>query len=84
MSDSDWVTQAMCQGQPTRWWFPERGDKAYDVGNYKKAKAICGTCSVKKQCQEYGTITQSYGMWGGVLMGVRYHAKNTEMDLQNV
>jgi hypothetical protein len=90
MSDHDrvaqtWMAQAMCQGYPTRWWFPERGQKVGEAENYKKAKTICNTCQVKTECRNYGDETRSYGMWGVVLMGVKFHnAKSTKMDLQNV
>ena len=86
MSDTDWMIGAMCYGQPTRWWFPERGDKGMDAYNFKVAKKICKTCGVKKQCLEYGNATQSTGVWGGVILRGRFqsYATNTKLDLQNM
>ncbi len=86
MSDASWMIGAMCYGKPTKWWFPKRGDKAEDVFNFKVAKRICSTCSVKKQCHEYGLETGSMGVWGGVTLRGRYQRSetNTELDLQNV
>jgi WhiB family redox-sensing transcriptional regulator len=32
-----------------------------------RAKAICATCSVKKDCLEYAiTIREQHGIWGGL------------------
>jgi Transcription factor WhiB len=86
MSSPDWMLFGMCIGQPTRWWFPERGDKGDDVFNFKVAKRICSTCPVKKKCFDYGTETNSVGVWGGVAMRGRFQRNEayTNMDLQNV
>ena len=55
-----------CIGHPTRWWFPEFGDKKEQTRNTKKAKLICNTCQVKKQCLKFGEQTGSCGIWGGL------------------
>lgn len=55
-----------CIGHPTRWWFPEFGDKKEQTRNTKKAKLICNTCKVKKQCLKFGEQTGSCGIWGGL------------------
>ncbi len=42
-------------------FFPARG------GNTREAKAICATCRVGRQCDEYGDKTESeYGVWNGI------------------
>ena len=86
MSDASWMIGSMCYGKPTRWWFPQHGDKADDVFNFKVAKRICNTCSVKKQCLEYGIKTNSFGVWGGVTLRGRFNRDeaNTKLDLQSV
>jgi len=86
MSDANWMIGGMCYGKPTRWWFPQHGDTADDVFNFKVAKRICSTCSVKKQCLEYGIATNSYGVWGGVTLRGRFNRSeaNTKLDLQSV
>ena len=84
MSDTTWVSKAKCKGQPTRWWFPERGDNSENIRQHQAAKRICSTCPVTQQCYDLGASTGSYGTWGGVLMGTRFHAKNTAVDLQSV
>jgi hypothetical protein len=86
MSDTKWMLYGNCHLQPTKWWFPKRGDKADDVFNFKVAKRLCNTCSVKKQCLEYGIKTNSYGMWGGVVLQGRFdrNETDTKLDLQNL
>ena len=86
MSDASWMIGSMCYGKPTRWWFPEHGDKADAVFNFKVAKRICNTCSVKRQCLEYGIETNSFGVWGGVTLRGRFNRNeaNTKLDLQSV
>lgn len=86
MSDIKWMNKAMCKGQPTRWWFPERGDKGEDARNFKVAKRICRTCGVSKQCFNYGMDTNSVGVFGGIAMRGRFQRdeRSKELDLQSV
>ena len=87
MSDTDWMIGAMCYGKPTEWWFPKFRDKGDAVFNFKVAKRICSTCPCKKNCLEYGKNTNSYGMWGGIVLQGRhdkYGTKNTALDMSSV
>ena len=87
MSDTNWMIGAMCYGKPTEWWFPKFRDKSDAVFNFKVAKRICSTCPCKKNCLEYGKNTNSYGMWGGIVLQGRhdrYGTKNTTLDMSSV
>jgi len=86
MSDASWMIGGMCYGKPTSWWFPQHGDKADAVYNFRLAKRICSTCSVKRQCLEYGIETNSFGVWGGVTLRGRFNRNeaSTKLDLQSV
>jgi hypothetical protein len=55
-----------CVGLPTRWWFPEFGDKREQIKNTQKAKALCLKCEVKEQCISYAKETRSSGIWGAM------------------
>ena len=56
-----WQDFANCSGADQDLFFPERG------ASTRKAKAICGACTVKGECLE-SAITQGerFGIWGGL------------------
>ncbi len=56
-----WQDFANCSGADQDLFFPERG------ASTRKAKAICGACTVKGECLEFA-ITQGerFGIWGGL------------------
>lgn len=62
------MEKAACIKHPTRWWFPEFGDKKEHIKNTQKAKSICSTCQVKRQCLKFGEKTGSCGIWGGFVL----------------
>ena len=56
-----WVQFGLCRGFPTRWWFPDKGNKA-DLAYW-----LCAQCPVKEACADYaieGFI--EFGIWGGL------------------
>jgi WhiB family redox-sensing transcriptional regulator len=56
-----WQDFANCKGADQDLFFPERG------ASTRKAKAICGACSVKEECLEYAiTNGERFGIWGGL------------------
>jgi WhiB family redox-sensing transcriptional regulator len=59
-----WMADALCREYPQWSWFPGSGQPA------KKLLAVCGACSVRTECLEYGA-DQRYGIWGGVPTSVR-------------
>ncbi len=64
-----WQLKAACRG-PQAWAFfppsrPER--KAEKNLREKEAKAICASCTVRKDCLAYALrIREPYGIWGGL------------------
>ncbi len=55
-----WMADAACNGKPTEWWFPARGQ------DWRKAKTICETCPVQQDCLDYAlSIPFIVGIWGG-------------------
>ena len=58
--EPDW-TQAACRGHDTELWFPARGKIPTE------AIAICDTCPIKQQCDQYAMDHGiKVGVWGGV------------------
>lgn len=57
-----WMVDGKCYRR-SDWqqlFFPERGQ------SQKKAKRLCGECSVQELCDAYAELTnQKYGIWGG-------------------
>ena len=67
--DDVWQMKAACRGPQSAIFFPpaqfERKDEkeAREV----RAKAICATCSVRRQCLDYAIrIKEPHGIWGGL------------------
>jgi hypothetical protein len=59
--DESWKLDAACRDQPTRLFFPERGDPV------REAKQICAGCTVRTECLNYAmSIPNSVGIWGGL------------------
>ena len=61
--------KAACRGPQAEVFFPpshfERKDEKVD--REVRAKAICSTCAVKKECLEYAVaIREPHGIWGGL------------------
>jgi WhiB family redox-sensing transcriptional regulator len=64
----DWQLRAACRGPHASAFFPpahfERKDEK--ARREARAKAICATCSVVRQCLEYALfIKEPHGIWGG-------------------
>jgi WhiB family redox-sensing transcriptional regulator len=57
-----WQDHAVCTGMDTNIFFYDRNAKAQIV----RARKICGTCPVAKDCLEFAlTNNIEDGMWGG-------------------
>ena len=66
--EETWQIKAACRGPQAAVFFPppqfERKDEKSDREN--RAKAICVSCVVKKECLEYAVaIREPHGIWGG-------------------
>jgi WhiB family redox-sensing transcriptional regulator len=65
----DWQLRAACRGPHSAVFFPppafER--KEEKLQREARAKEICTTCAVKKDCLEYAVrIREPHGIWGGL------------------
>lgn len=68
-TEDDWQIRAACRGPQSRVFFPppqfeRKEDKLEREG---MAKAICQTCSVRKDCLSFSlSIREQHGIWGGL------------------
>jgi WhiB family transcriptional regulator, redox-sensing transcriptional regulator len=61
----DWRKSAACQTADPELFFPVSsvGRAREDIA---QAKAVCGSCVVRRQCLQFALAThQMYGVWGG-------------------
>ena len=76
MSGDFWQGRAACRGPQAAAFFPpvtleRKDDKA---AREDRAKAICSTCSVRRDCLEYAVrIGEMHGIWGGLNESERKH-----------
>ena len=58
----EWMDEAACYNEDNDLFFPPDGD----YSDVEKARAICKTCPVWKECLGYAVRTkQPYGVWAG-------------------
>jgi len=58
----EWHDKAACKGANPEPFFPPVGHGKFAT----EAKAICATCTVIKDCFDYGMDQRmEYGVWGG-------------------
>lgn len=67
--DDLWQLKAACRGPQAAVFFPpthfERKDEKEE--REARAKSICATCGVRKQCLDYAIrIREPHGIWGGL------------------
>jgi WhiB family redox-sensing transcriptional regulator len=67
--EETWELRAACRGPQAAVFFPpahsERRDEKAD--RELRAKAICSSCCVKRDCLEYAlSIREPHGIWGGM------------------
>ena len=68
-NDEDWQLRAACRGPQSAVFFPppqfERKDDK--LQRERRAKEICTTCSVRRECLDYAlAIREPHGIWGGL------------------
>lgn len=64
-----WQLRAACKGpQATAFFPPAHAERKEEkVSREERAKAICATCSVRRDCLEYALrIREPHGIWGGL------------------
>jgi WhiB family redox-sensing transcriptional regulator len=67
--EETWQLKAACRGPHAAVFFPppqfERKEEKLE--RERRAKEICLTCAVKKECLEYAlSIREPHGIWGGL------------------
>lgn len=64
---ADWWGHAACRLTDPELFFPvSPGDPPPDQVE-RRAKAICATCPVRRECLQFALATrQAYGVWGGM------------------
>ncbi len=62
-SESEWQQNAACKGMDSKIFFPKIGR----TDSARIARAVCGSCPVRKRCLEFANNNGiMYGMWGGL------------------
>ncbi len=67
--EESWQVKAACRGPQATVFFPptqfERKDEK--VERERRAKEICGSCVVRRDCLDYALrIREPHGIWGGL------------------
>ncbi len=64
-----WQARAACRGPQAVAFFPPAAPERKEdkLAREARAKAICGTCVVRRECLEYAIrIREPHGIWGGL------------------
>jgi WhiB family transcriptional regulator, redox-sensing transcriptional regulator len=71
---ADWRRLAACRSADPDLFFPVTGGGW--AGQVEKAKVLCGTCHVRRECLQYAiTEDEAYGVWGGMTEDERRRAR---------
>ena len=64
----DWQYEGACRGEDPEMFFHPEGERGPARANrIARAKEICATCPVIKQCAASAlSIREPYGIWGGM------------------
>lgn len=65
----EWRRSASCQGEAGTDFYPPFGGerKRERIAREQRAKAVCATCPVSRQCLEQAVQSgERYGVWGGL------------------
>jgi hypothetical protein len=55
-----WSKLAICAGENPDTFFPSNGDPG------TRARHICAHCPVRRDCAQYATEADEFGIWGGL------------------
>ncbi|WP_371551537.1 WhiB family transcriptional regulator [Streptomyces sp. NBC_00554] len=88
IADHSWQERGRCHGMPAKEIDELFFHAARDRAAIDAAKAICGSCPVKKACFDYALDNEiRHGMWGGLTEDERrpWHARvNKRLDYSRV
>jgi len=81
--DDLWQAKAACRGPQSSVFFPpahfERKDEK--EAREARAKAICGSCPVRRPCLDYALrIREPHGIWGGLSEAERKQILNRQVS----
>lgn len=71
-----WQVRAACRGPESVLFFPPTTSERREERDLRerRAKAICGTCPVQRECRAYAlSIREPHGIWGGLSETERRH-----------
>lgn len=66
--DDSWHLHARCRNNYSHLFFPPSTFERKDERERRetRARAVCGACSVRRECLDYALrIKEPYGIWGG-------------------
>jgi len=69
LDDLGWQFRAACRGPQIHVFFPPPHFERKDAkrNRERRAKTICSSCSVKRDCLAYALrIREQHGIWGGL------------------
>ncbi len=67
--EETWQLRAACRGPDSSLFFPPSHFERKEEKEFReeRAKAICKTCSVRRECLDYALrIREPHGIWGGL------------------
>lgn len=60
-----WQDHAACHGHPADLWFPTHTRGPAAQASINRAKAICQSCPVRRECLDHARANNEPGIWGG-------------------
>jgi WhiB family transcriptional regulator, redox-sensing transcriptional regulator len=78
----DWWRSAACREMDPELFFPV-GARGPGAGEIDRAKAVCASCRVRRQCLQYALAThQMHGVWGGTTEDERQLRVRREREME--
>lgn len=86
MIETAWRNKAACRGMDISVFFPatDEGRTNHHSAEIRKAKEVCRTCPVQKECLSYALNSKErHGIWGGVSI-MNQHRFSTRLQIARV
>ncbi|MGY0057480.1 WhiB family transcriptional regulator [Streptomyces sp. LZ34] len=63
-----WQLHAACKGMASSVFYAAYGERGRQKrAREQRARDVCGSCPVRRQCAEFALATdETYGVWGGL------------------
>jgi endogenous inhibitor of DNA gyrase (YacG/DUF329 family) len=65
----DWLTRALCRNWPAEWWTVSSRKDSAQIRANRRAREICGTCPVTRECKERA---ERIGAAGTIIAGKEF------------